>query len=413
MASWNDLPIEISMMVLQSTTDISSFMNLLLADSSLEAVFRSTSKAIFRSLLRNTVPLELQKLIYVLFVLHDSEQVEMDDVKLILHSNLDECKHGVLSKMKVKDPMSALQHIADIQAAADYFTGTFIRCVCQPPPDVQRQQTFSNSKVSVKERYRIQRALWRFQFYFNNRTTFHYTGALLDFLQPYNYWETEELRCVYRHIVEMLYRDSRDPHINSLGMPYHPFDSQYWITPLFSSIPGVQSWSRHVQLYRGLPYLHTRLKESPISERPYPTPHLGIQEPSSRVQYQDYKVIYYHITAPSVPLVISSAACPWADNYGANVANLGHRYAIDTNDDSRTFRGMKHLDLLVAFGYCIWDEERLRDWGILTQDFVRRLGSSYLNRISDMADRWKRNTPAKDASKLLFAKYCTQQESLL
>ena len=66
---------------------------------------------------------------------------------------------------------------------------------------------------------------------------------------------------------------------------------------------------------------------------------------------------------------------------------------------------MEKIDFLHSFGYCIWDEERLDSWGILTSGFIENLGRNYLNTNSNVPWRPSWHSDLQDESEILREKY--------
>ena len=224
--SWNNLPFEIRAMVLNNATDVVSLNNLTLADPSLQEEFHIHFKRILESVLKS-LPLELQRLLCVLFVLGGSTKVNHKNLERLVQLNLefDESSLDTLSVTYVEDPVLALRNLAEVEAAVDDFPETFIKCTCRPPPEVQ-PPGYGNLEISYTERHRIRRALWRVELFHYLPVKIHHDQRVAAMLRSWSYWELEETRCIYNHLEDMLYRDVRNPQVSTDGQPTHPFEAQ-------------------------------------------------------------------------------------------------------------------------------------------------------------------------------------------
>ncbi|KAI4247296.1 MAG: hypothetical protein LQ352_006202 [Teloschistes flavicans] len=302
-------------------------------------------------------------------------------------SGPDDGLDSLWASLKLRDPRSAVEDIALYDQDIEYWVQSFVQSRCHRPT-AQGPTDHPETPPSQLELYRIRRAFWRFfllceiayppQTGMTGRRPLHHEPAL-EFLARFQVWEFEELECIFRFLW-----DSYDAlvvdHSATSSHPGHDDDDdddddeeeEEERTPslLFDAIWQLPPLFRRLMLRMGYDLLENTpacLEEGdtlsmhlfplvrPLISRHHPHPH-----PTATVVYPD---------APS----------------SSNEANAGYKYYCRMTDQRRAGHGYgeefheilgpdaryEERDEAICFqrwGYCVWDEERLEEWGVLADD---------------------------------------------
>ena len=244
--------------------------------------------------------------------------------------------------------------------------------------------------LSCKEESRLQRAFYRYEIYTQIfGSNMEYKGEKLwelpldshFFLDNYQHWEVEELRCVDNYLWSRL-SNSFDRIENSfigIQLPEPPMDL------------SLQSYIRSVKL-REAKYQISSLYLDYLMNLSLPVLHhalrldrLGMQqEMSSRIAYDSQKrslstrleeywrmlsrrdgiVVHDHIHA-------ASRQSPFQDTIDR--PNEGWLYALSKRGSYR----LSTMNTLQSLGYAFWDSQRLRKAGFVGPLYVHRKGSMF------------------------------------
>ena len=158
---WKGLPMELKLQIMHEIPDVSSLLNVIRVDPSVNQELHSSFKTILRAVLGRSVPRELQILMLMFLNAREAGKFPNDQLASLIRSNLefDQERELLLWHVNVKHPITALRSVVQIQKAVEYFTQTFARCVCQPPGLYRQSDHIDPQALSNTEAHRIQRSL--------------------------------------------------------------------------------------------------------------------------------------------------------------------------------------------------------------------------------------------------------------
>ncbi|MCJ1357559.1 MAG: hypothetical protein MMC33_007555 [Icmadophila ericetorum] len=365
-------------MVMEYAPDISFLINLGIADPSIEFELQRIWGTLLPMTLAYSIPREMQQLAYTVLAIHHSDK-DLDqkfESDLLSELCFNELRQPLAIETAIANPM-CWGAFNKLKKNIDFFTETFADRLCEipAPPSACRKARRTRpaplSPLSCTERYRIQRALWRFQICCE--LSHSWAGGIfvapellsqvaLEHIQhPYlltlNYWELEELCCVYNHLESLLGRDLSTLHLgNTVIDPL-----AIWNTRMRSCLDTryqINAKAAKAKLLsRGLPFLQQYFELFTLEQR--------ISTEQKMDGYEDgfimpslYEVI--NRCRPEWKMERNSLSCStgyWPDApNGADCANTGWNYFIQ--DPSSTYT----LDHMRRFGLCLWDAKRLKNW---------------------------------------------------
>ncbi|MCJ1380257.1 hypothetical protein MMC17_003360 [Xylographa soralifera] len=351
--------------MLHYVPNIPSLDALLLADPQLEPLLHSSFPTIVPAVLAASMPEELQRLVGVLLDIRAGTGTESGD---------GDGERGVFRDGAESRPSSgaaSTRALARTGRAEAHFAGTFARCVCQAPPATAQQKQDDDGVLSAAETHRVQRALWRIEVCGAlaraglRRHDADGGGAddrvarLVAFLKGMHPWEIEELHCVYDHLERLLGREGDDPRVDGAGRVVSPYALP---APAFCSrAPGQTLRGANVErLVQGLGALWRYLRRTPVRTRMGDRYEYG----SSKDEFIMGAIRRLKREQQRFPKfdewMVSSSTGLWSDNHGTSFANAGWRFFSDVNADK-----IHSFAYLRQFGFCIWDERRLRSWDVL------------------------------------------------
>ncbi|MCJ1405133.1 hypothetical protein MMC11_008359 [Xylographa trunciseda] len=406
--SWADLPTELRAMVIHHVADIPSLYNLVLADPSTEAPLQYLLPTMLPAILARSMSFEIQSLVYMILAIQTAGKVPGGTVQDLLQSSRDVSgsRHIWEAQVGVVDPKSALRTIVHTGRAVEYFTRTFARCVCQPPTTASQRLRDNNSPLSAAEIHRIHRALWRLEvssalwkswlpsYSPSLVSSDERTSRLMLFLKQLNPWEMEELHCVHGHLERLLDRDFHDPRIDRYGQVV---SSDKLPAPVFHSLaPGqTQGAANAERVSRGLASLYQDLRRTPLRTRmndrcyvSHPTD-VFVMSAIYRLKGTQERFPWF------IERNVSINSGPWIDNLGTTTANAGWRFFTNLLTDR-----LHLFAFLRQFSFCIWDEPRLRSWGVLDYRYMSGLNKQLMpiwypwvsteqsTQYSNCKDRW-------------------------
>ncbi|KAI4190183.1 MAG: hypothetical protein LQ346_004968 [Caloplaca aetnensis] len=351
-------------------------------------------------------------------------------------------KNNDSSRIKVpvlQDPTAALKEMAWLHQDTLYFTNAFIRSRCRPPKDsngLNASAPITEAPVSPTELYRLQRALWRFWLVWAivyrtpsipqlwRRDT---RGVAGDFVGRFTKWEIEELECVYYFL--------QDFYASSTGAIETPLPPD----------PERREKKRRIALQE---FNKRRRAHRSLDMTAYPNEvevSISISDPEGD-EHKNSSSPFIHTQPNAIQRLLSAtgynthAHCPlrldkdkhiqavlailrrpvdrqfrqrdsinWMDApTEANSANEGWKtyqrnavYAIwedyvnfDPNSlyPAASEWGRKPLMRFHGWGWCIWDQERLKRWGMLDEEGtvdVKRWYQGGVHGADDGEDAWE------------------------
>ena len=344
------LPNELILDILLKMPDLVTLHNFLTAYPQAQDLYRACYKKILKTVIHQMNSLQIKKLVCTVISLRNlPDLVYIEDFDEYLSSHL-EGEDPALLIDDIFDPVSALSDIALITKDIEYFQKSFI--------DRRLRQPCKTSKSSKKEAppsqielHRINRAFWRLQLLcelFRARWSSGFISAAaydiaFDYVFQLTHWELEETECAYYHMREqysLLRTDIPKPSI--------PFNRK----PITSQPPIVQ----RLLLNMG----HKIEASSPI--------HLEV---GNRLIWGRGKLYTAFKEAREVPWT-RHIETEWSDIREANRPNEGwscyFRFSGTISSSFEPSEGFPTCGPVVCFhnwGYCIWDKERLRKWGVL------------------------------------------------
>lgn len=368
-------------MVMDYAPDISFLINLGIADPSVEFELERLWGTLLPIILAKSMPRELQKLAYKVMAIQ--KMVKSSDERSprgdLPEFHFDELWQPRDIEAAIADPGSRRIFIK-LNKNVQFFTETFIDKLCEIPPLPSSRRKVQRAPlapfvplppISRTERYRIQRGLWRFQICCE-LSKFWTMGMFVapeissqvspahihhPYLINLNYWELEEICCIYDHLEGLLDRDLATLHtgntvINPLTM---------WNVQIESSEDGrYNNYAKSAKaklLSQGLPFLQQYLEHFTLEQR------LSIEDNMSA--YEDGFILpalheVINNSPPEWKAEKSSLSCsngPWPDAPGgADYASTGWNYFL--HDPTPTYT----LDHMRKFGLCLWDAKRLKNW---------------------------------------------------
>ena len=350
------IPNELILDILLKMPDLVTLHNFLTAYPQAQSMYRSCYKKILNTVINQLNSLQIRKLVSVVINLRNlPDLVYIEDFEEYLDLHL-EGEDPALLTQDLSDSISALRDIALVTKDIECFRKSFI--------DRRLRQPCSTSRSSKKEAppsrielHRLDRAFWRLQLLCEVFRAQWNSGFLsaspYDFASDYvdglSHWELEETECVYYHLREQYSLLRTDIPTASIRLNR---------TPITSQPPIVQ----RLLINMG----HNIEAPSPL--------HLEVGNQT------DWRLGEFYTAfrrARDVPW-IRDIQTEWPDNQEANTPNEGwncySRFSetigssFESSEEFEYSQGFPRCGPVVCFhnwGYCIWDKERLKKWGVL------------------------------------------------
>ena len=343
-------PNELILDILLKMPDLVALHNFLTAYVQARDLYRACYMKILKVVIDQLESLQIKKLVCTVINLRNlPDLVYIEDFEEYLDLHL-EGEDPALMIDDIYDSFSALRDIALITKDIQCFQKSFI--------DRRLRQPCTTSKSSKKETppsqielHRINRAFWRLQLLcelFRARWSSGFLSASPydiagDYVDRLSHWELEEMECVYYHLREQY--DLLRIDTTATSIRRHR-------TPITSQPPIVQ----RLLLNMG----HKIEAPSPI--------HLELDSPT-HWRYGEIYVAFQQ--GREVPWCIYPQTV-WSDIDEANTPNEGwmcyFRFSRTINSSFEHSEGFPTCGPVICFhnwGYCIWDKERLKRWGML------------------------------------------------
>ncbi|KAL9041199.1 MAG: hypothetical protein Q9180_001441 [Flavoplaca navasiana] len=386
---WLNLPNEILDNILHHVPDLPTLANLVQVHPVHQQLFIQRYSQIMVPTLKRSLPKQFQKIAATIQSLRygslSPNRLPRLDPFLILNVCLEntdqDCQLDVLD-----DPLSALTDIAWIYNDSEYWTKKLLNSRCRQPQIVDEQNSYTlnpASSVTQVELYRIQRAFWRFEllsnlascetttqsavpFNIRQRTTQHIMNPhkhlpfstdplcvrdppsrLWNFQKTLTHWEAEELECVYYFFV-----DEYECHMKNAKLANTDGDTK--TTLVIQQSPEV----RRLLLTMGF-------KPRAIAPKSLDS---GDRRTSLDRRFFTYRLMHTRQVrtvwsdAPLGALSSNDGYKCWynnRDNQDWDIESLEAPSPDCTDPD----RGP--VVCFLRWGYCMWDAQRLLDWGIL------------------------------------------------
>lgn len=397
--SWCDLPLEMRIMVMMHAPDLTSLYSLLLIDPSLLHSYERFFTHFFPRLLHQFPHLE--PLVIDHLLIQQAGKISCDNMISLHLCNLAPEATWHLAEFTAH-PLTILKDAVWTQKRVEYFTSTFIATRCRPPNDgITFSLSAKEPPLSTREEARLHRAFWLFQICCDLSQAWvssdnmnkalrgpdNKKSLLISYLCKLMPWMLQELECVYDHLAELLDRNTQDPRLDAEGRPRNPFS----LPEPIDTIPKAQKAKDvHVAkaklLSQGLGFLYTYIRKASESDRAKETERL-LKFPDEFLINTLRKI---WSTGKFLKTDHSHRRRSIDGNVGPGCPNAGWAYFLpfcvdeeplrewkysrlfypwsDENVVGLAFDQTKHhfLRYLRQFGFCIWDSDRLKRWGVLS-----------------------------------------------
>ncbi|KAI9878357.1 MAG: hypothetical protein M1830_001138 [Pleopsidium flavum] len=340
-SSLASLPAELLIIVMKNVPDLPSLMNLILAIPNAKSLYESFYKEIFSAVLDLGMSSQLQQIVHTVMIVrqHTLSTTDLDELfRIRLDGEVQAHEIDFLP-----DPITTLRDIVHSVNWIEFFIETFLISRLENPGDYSG---IPEAQPSSAELHRIRRAFWRLQLYCdlfhkpNDVTPPEQTPWRTQMKGPRTFlcrlcpWEIEELECVYGYMQTQFdtassIKQESDKVCSLLEIPFlHRILVTPGCTERFQSLAGAVC-----QPGLFLPYALERFRS----------------DHSTRLKYHSTKNI----------------AKTWSDSHGTNVANAGFDYLVKAHEYGQGRLRWIPWDRFQKWAYCMWDETRLEEWGLL------------------------------------------------
>ena len=344
------LPNELILNMLLKMPDLVTLHNFLTAYPQARDLYRICYKKILHVVINRLASMQIKKLVCTVINLRNMpDLVYIEDFEEYLNLHLEGEDLALLID-DIFDSFSTLRDIALITKDIQCFQKSFL--------ERRLRQPCSTSKSSKKEAppsqielHRINRAFWRLQLLCELFRARWSSGILWaspfdiagDYVLGLTHWELEETECVYYHLREQYSLLRTDIPTASVGKNR---------TPITSQRPIVQ---------RLLLNMGHRIEDSSALD-------LEVDD-STPWQHGELYTAFHE--AREVPWT-RHIQTEWSDMEEANKPNEGwncyFRFSETISSSFEHSEGFPRCGPVICFhnwGYCIWDKERLKKWGVL------------------------------------------------
>lgn len=391
---WESLPNEIWFITLKEVPDIPTLHNLIIACPFIRSLVGARCHEIFEAILDNAPRFQFANMASAIMTLRHGGLLEStnsqiqtveDFIAVFTSLNHVQCDddavtdegeddEGDVDTLTIHDALSAIEDIALLYRDTDTFTHAFILSRCRQPSKertTSKQQLCSlgseSQVVSPTELHRIHRALWRFWTLcelgyrkpsLNQQWRLHQTNkAVCYFLATMTSWELEEVECIYYFMRELYYMQLVRSGETSPSSP----SSKAAVKAIY---PPATVCSQ--------PHLIQRLLSAIGHNHPLSSP------PPA---FDSEKTLHFQFSCAREAPDFGEPHCMWPDSppeanhpsegwlcYKRNCADLcddGHGRDSSTLFPSIWDPARWPVVAFHQWGYCMWDRERLRRWGML------------------------------------------------
>ena len=330
--------------------DLVTLHNFITAYPQSQDLYKRCYKKIFKTVLHRLKSLQIQKVVCTVISIRNRPDFDdIENFESYLDSHLEH-EDSPLVIDDVTDSLVALRDIALITQDIEYFQKSFIDRRLRQPCKTSKSSK-EKGPPSQTELHRINRGLWRLHLVFEifrarsrGLDDYYYLGVVADdFVESLTHWELEEMECTYYHVREQYSLLRSDTPANSALDPGVPISSQ--------------------------PPIIQRLLFNMGHSRESPSPSQLDVDDEMPWQYGELYSAFIAAREVSWSRHIQTV---WSDKQEANYPNAGwvcyFRFCRTIASSFEPSRGFPRCGPIVCFhnwGYCIWDEERLRKWGVL------------------------------------------------
>ncbi|KAL8692086.1 MAG: hypothetical protein Q9218_002815 [Villophora microphyllina] len=414
------LPNEVLYMILPKLPDLPTLNNLIAIYPAFGDLVGARYSEIIPAIFRTSMPVEFQRIALALMLLRhgdhaDSMCLNTHPAALAAYNKIhfeQDClidselpvtvptfcgldfylEDGELpwEHLKLQDPVRALEDIAVYHEDINHWVDAFVMSCCHKPTELgpaDTQGDWPEKEPSQLERHRIHRAFWRF-FLLCELACPRDTGTngrrplcaedATALLIRYPIWEFEELECIY-----LFLSDSYSSLVNSPRRPTNAWEQRavlrYQKIDLFPPIYQRLMKRMGYNLTQDTPeYLeeddHDEIEDpfygQTLASRIFPWIRPQLKNPDEKIIWAD---------APNGAESPNAGWEYYRSHSNSHVAGLapwssepsGPLLWTELWPDARNpDRGS--VICFQRWGYCIWDEKRLRDWGVLVPRSMRR-----------------------------------------
>ena len=344
------VPNELVLNILMEMPDVVTLHNFVTAYPQSRELYRRCYKEILKTVLHRLKSLQIQKLVCTVISIRNRPDLsDIEDFENYFDSHL-EYEDSPLLIDDVTDSLVALQDIALITQDIEYFQKAFIDRRLRQPCNTSNSSR-KEAPPSQIELHRINRGLWRLQLVceifraqFRGGGCITYVGDVADnFVESLTHWELEEMECTYYHVREQYSLLKSDTPAKSALCPGIPISCQ--------------------------PPIIQRLLINMGHSRESPSP--SQLEVDDQTDWRHGDLYTAFRVAREVPWS-RHIQTVWSDQQEANTPNEGwscyFRFCETICSFFEPSQGFPRSGPVVCFhnwGYCIWDKERLRRWGVL------------------------------------------------
>ena len=344
------VPNEVLENILLEMPDLVTLHKFLTAYPQSRDLYQRCYKKVLKAVLHRLESLQIQKIVCTVISIRNRPDFnDIKDFEIYLDSHL-ESEDSTLVIDDVTDSLVALRDIALITQDIEYFQKSFIDRRLRQPCKTSNSSK-KEAPPSQTELHRINRGFWRLQLVceiFRAQSRDLDDDYYLDvvaggFVESLTHWELEEMECTYYHVREQYSLLRSDTPANSVLDPGVPISCQ--------------------------PPIIQRLLINMGHSRDSPSPsQLGVDD----LMPWQYGELYSAFIAAREVAWSRHIQTLWPDNQEANYPNEGWscyfrfcRTIASSFEPSRDFPRCGPIVCFHNWGYCIWDEERLRKWGVL------------------------------------------------
>ncbi|MCJ1374471.1 hypothetical protein MMC20_005703 [Loxospora ochrophaea] len=335
-------PPELMVLVMKNLPDLVSLLNLTRVSLVLEQILLCNFVFILRPILSSVTNQEIEILYLAIVIARGQERYNFEELRLPLNSYIDDWSSPE-SRIKIPVTIDTLRRMVTLNDDVEFFMGRFAWSCFTRQPDSCLEDSWPPSPAEL---HRIRRAFLRFELYCavfghseaTSKSCFYIKDDVSEqrrLLACFRPWEVEEIACIYKFLE------------NRLGLAQGPALKRSMI---------------RCQLSFGLARIR-QLEENHMCERLERFHFDGFFR-------QVHQVLPY--SSCGLPLggeeyhpikAFREPAQPFADCPGTHEPNAGWE---QTQIELQRFHPhVVDLPKKRGWGYCIWDEGRIREWGLL------------------------------------------------
>ena len=139
-------------------SDVPSLRSLTRADSLLADIFASNFMKVLPSVLANSMPRDLQEIVFTMISIHDAAPFKDAQLPAVLENvRFDKQKRLFQLALRPTNPLKTLHRVSRTMTAIHFFTALW------PEVFALRHQDFKDVRLNSVEIHRLHRGLWRFE----------------------------------------------------------------------------------------------------------------------------------------------------------------------------------------------------------------------------------------------------------